>query len=152
MELTVKTSISIPKHLKKVQDDTFWKASANEWWKLMQPYIPMQTGALSTTTDIKITDKYKSGKNKGKVKSLSKQKIADIAESNENITGKKGTGTILFTAPYAVRNYNGNFNFRTDKHILASSKWDKAAEPTQKPKLVNFMQKYADSGRLKLDE
>jgi hypothetical protein len=60
-------------------------------------------------------------------------------------------GQIEHTAPYAHYIYDGHFHFRRDLHPLASREWDRAAEPTQKPKLVREMQKYVDSGRLKLD-
>ena len=53
--------------------------------------------------------------------------------------------------PYAAYIYNGNFNFRKDQHPLASREWDKAAKPTQLPKLVKSLQAYADSGRLRIN-
>lgn len=58
-------------------------------------------------------------------------------------------GQIEHTVPYAAYIYNGNFRFRKDQHPKASRRWDKAAEPTQKPKLIHSMQAYVDSGRLK---
>lgn len=57
---------------------------------------------------------------------------------------------IEYRAPYASTVYNQNRNFRTDKHELASSRWDEAAAPTQSPKLIEALQAYVDSGRLKL--
>lgn len=60
-------------------------------------------------------------------------------------------GQIEHTVPYAHCIYDGNFRFRKDMHPLASRAWDKAAEPTQKPKLITAMQRFVDSGRLKLD-
>lgn len=58
---------------------------------------------------------------------------------------------IEYTVPYSVRVYNGErFNFRKDIHPLAGAKWDKRAEPTQKPLLIREMQAYIDSGKLKL--
>ena len=59
---------------------------------------------------------------------------------------------IEHTVPYAARMYNGHFNFRKDQHPLASREWDKAAKPTQLPKLVRAMQAYVDSGRLRLHD
>lgn len=59
-------------------------------------------------------------------------------------------GQITHNAPYAARCYNGNFNFRKDRHPLATSQWDKAAMLTQHPLLVKTMQNYVDSGRLKI--
>lgn len=70
------------------------------------------------------------------------------------LVGNKVTitsGQIEHTAPYARYIYNGErFNFRKDPHELASAKWDKAAEPTQKPKLVRTLQAYVDRGGLNL--
>ncbi len=57
---------------------------------------------------------------------------------------------ITYKTPYASAVYTQNRNFRKDLHPLASSKWDKAAEPTEKPKLIAALQAYVDSGRLKL--
>ena len=54
--------------------------------------------------------------------------------------------------PYAAAVYNKNRNYRKDKAPKASAHWDMAAAPTQKPKLIASMQKYVDSGRLKLSE
>lgn len=59
---------------------------------------------------------------------------------------------IEHTVPYARYQYNGSgFNFRRDKNPQASAKWDKAAAPTQLPKLASSLQAYIDQGRLKLD-
>ena len=60
-------------------------------------------------------------------------------------------GQIEHTVPYAHYIYDGHFRFRKDQHPLATREWDKAAEPTQKPKLIQEMQTYVDSGRLGFD-
>jgi len=60
-------------------------------------------------------------------------------------------GQIEHVVPYANRMYEGHYRFRKDLHPLASREWDQAARPTQEPKLINAMQGYVDSGRLKLD-
>lgn len=114
MRIEVTSNVDIPKYMKKINDKAFWTYAANEWWKLYQPYVPFQTGALARTVTF-------------------------------------GAGTITHTVPYAHKMYEGNFNFRTDKHSLASRKWDKAAAPAQKAKLVAAMQEYINSGRLKLN-
>ena len=60
-------------------------------------------------------------------------------------------GEIEHTVPYARYQYYGEFHhFSREQHPKASAKWDLAAEPTQKPKLIAAMQGYIDSGRLKL--
>ena len=58
---------------------------------------------------------------------------------------------IEYTVPYSLHIYRGEkFNFRKDIHPLAGARWDKRAEPTQKPLLIKEMQAYVDSGKLKL--
>lgn len=141
--IKVKAHINVPGTVKKVNDPTFWKFSANEWHKLITPYTPMDTGTLSESVKIK---------------------------------GKSGTGEIEYNAPYAHYLYQGQLMvdpetgssyaragtkkvytendlvMSKDRHPLASKEWDKAAEPTQKPKLISAMQGYIDSGRLNLNE
>lgn len=101
--------------MKKIEDDSFWKFAANEWWLLISPYTPMDTGTLWQSV---------------------------------NIHPKE----IEYTQPYSHRIYEGNFNFKTDMHPLASRQWDKAAQPTQEGNLIDAMQAYIDSGRLKLND
>lgn len=57
---------------------------------------------------------------------------------------------ITHTVPYAHKMYEGHYNFKRDKHPRASRMWDKAAEPTQKPKLVREIQAFIDGGGLNL--
>lgn len=66
--------------------------------------------------------------------------------STVSITPKQAEHTV----PYAHCQYEGDFNHASNKNPLASRRWDQAAEPTQKPKLIRAMQKYVDSGRLEL--
>ena len=139
----VDVNINNSKRLSQVRAKGFWKFAATEWWKLITPYTPMQTGTMSEQVEIR---------------------------------GETGSGEIEYTAPYAHYLYKGELmvdsvtrssyaragtkkvyagkelNISKNKHPLASKEWDKAAEPTQKPKLVDAMQKYIDSGRLNLDE
>ncbi len=140
MSVTVETHIDIESNLDKVRDKEFWLFAANEWWRLVTPYVPMDSGALATTTDIEVP----------KGEKLSESVIESIAKSSGNIKGKEGYAEIEYISPYAEPMYENDYNFRTDKHPLASSQWDKAAEPQQKPKLIGAMQDYVDSGRLNL--
>lgn len=143
--MRVETKINVPETVKQVRDPTFWKYAASEWHRLITPYTPMETGTLSESVEIK---------------------------------GEKGNGSIEYTAPYAHYQYEGkvmgpsfynpdfgfwsppgkpkhytgaSLKYSKEKHPLASAKWDKAAEPTQKPKLIRAMQGYIDSGRLELE-
>ena len=57
---------------------------------------------------------------------------------------------IYYVMNYATYVYHGDhMNFQTQHHPLACSHWDKAAEPTQLPKLKQAMQGYINT-RLKL--
>lgn len=138
-KIEVTSSVEIPKHLAKINNADFWKFAATEWWRLMYPYIPFSTGVLMSTTDISVKEK------------MTEQEAINKALSSNNFKAEGNcTGVINFNAPYAHAAYDSNRGFRTDTHPLASSKWDKAAEPTEKPKLIAALQKYVDSGRLKL--
>ena len=143
MRIKVEVNINIQKDLAKARDPKLWKFAATEWWKLITPYTPMQTGTMSEQVEIR---------------------------------GEEGAGEIEYTTPYSHYLYEGKLmvdavtgssyaragtkkvyadkelNISKAKHPLASKKWDKAAEPTQKPELVDAMQKYVDSGRLNLGE
>ena len=139
----VKNHIDIPKHIKEVKDPDFWKFGAHEWWRLLDPYTPMETGTMSKQV---------------------------------NIRGEEGNGTVHYLAPQAHYLYKGELMvdpktgssyaregtkkvyagrelcIKKSKHPLATKEWDKAATPTQKPKLIRAMQGYIDSGRLRLGE
>lgn len=112
MEIEFKCNINPQKITNKVQSNkTFWNTAHLEWWRLMQPYTPFQTGALM---------------------------------NNVTIT-EKG---IKYKSPYAHKMYDGTgINFRSDKHRLASAHWDKAAKPSQLPKLAQTLNNYIKSGR-----
>lgn len=114
ISLKVESDINIPARMKAIRDPKLWKFAASEWHRLCDPYVPMRTGVLKDTVDIR---------------------------PNE----------IVYRAPYARYQYEGNFNHRKDLHPKASRQWDKAAMPTEAPKLIRSMQRYIDSGRVKLD-
>lgn len=55
--------------------------------------------------------------------------------------------------PYSRYQYEGTrFHFTKTYHPKATAHWDKAAEPTQKPKLISSLQAYIDSGRIRLND
>lgn len=53
MKMKVTSHIDVGRNLKRVQNDGLWKFAANEWWKLMTPYVPMDTGTLSEQVEIR---------------------------------------------------------------------------------------------------
>lgn len=124
MSFSVEARINTQELLSRVRNPSFWSFAANEWHRLITPYTPMETGVLAESVNIK---------------------------------GESGGGFVEYTAPYAHYQYSGRshggrkLNYSREKHPLASAEWDKAAEPVQKPKLVRAMQKYIDTGRLRLE-
>lgn len=137
--MSVTSNIDIPKHLAKVNGDEFWKFGATEWWKLITPYTPMETGTLFESTTIRPKEiEYNAP-------------YAHYLYHGELMVDPE-TGS-SYAKKDAKKVYAGTeLQFDKSKHPLASKEWDKAAEPTQKPKLIDSMQKYVDSGRLNLGE
>ena len=126
---------------KVINDWGLWMFAATEWHRLYMPYIPFDTGTLANTVVI-------------------------------------SPGCIIHTAPYAHYQYAGKVygpNYpvtesgrvvgyysppikrptgralQYHRNPLASKKWDKKAEATQKPKLISSLQRYINSGRLNLN-
>lgn len=114
MEVKFKCDINPNRIAAKIAESKeFWTIAHLEWWRLITPYTPFQTGNLAE--DVTIT-----------------------AEA------------IKYNSPYANRMYKGdNFNFRKDKHPLASARWDRAAKPSQLPCLARTLNNYIKSGRFK---
>ena len=50
MKCKVISHIDVGRNLKRVQNDGLWKFAAEEWWKLMTPYVPMDTGDVIETS------------------------------------------------------------------------------------------------------
>ena len=115
MRLEVQSNLDIPAYIRAVKDPKMWKFAASVWRRLVEPYVPMQTGTLKDTVDV---------------------------------NGSAGQGEIVYKVPYAHYQYEGQFNHRKDMHPKASRQWDKAALPTEQPKLIRSLQKYIDSGRV----
>ena len=138
-KVTVKANINVKKHMAKVQDDDFWTFGANEWWKDITLYTPMQEGTLSETVEIRPKE----------IEYLSPS--ANYLHRGELMVDPD-TGS-SYARQGAKKVYTGTpLVMSKAKHSLATKEWEKAAEPTQKPKLIDAMQDYIDSGRLKLNE
>ena len=46
MKVSVESHIDVAANIKKIRNPEFWKFGANEWWKLISPYTPMNSGNL----------------------------------------------------------------------------------------------------------
>ena len=130
----------------KVLNDTgFWKYAATEWHRLYKDYVPMKNGILYnrvtiTPKQIEHTAPYAHYQYEGRA----------YGPNYPNTEGKRAVG--FFSQPNQTKKPTGKaLNYIKDQHPKACAHWDKAAAPTQTPKLVQAMQLYIDSGRLKLE-
>lgn len=124
-------------------DEGLWTFAATEWHRLYKKYVPFESGALRDTVvirpkEIEHTVPYAHYQYEGVVYSpsfpITENGIITGFFSKRN-TAKKKTHRLL-----------------TYKNALASRKWDKKAKSTQKTALIEAVQGYIDSGRLKLNE
>ncbi len=137
MRVSAKIQINEQKHILAMQDDAFWLYAANEWWKLVTPYAPMETGTTSEMVEVRPKE----------FEYLSPQ-THYLYKGELMVDPDTGSS---WARQGAKKVYTGKeLNISKDRHPLASKEWDKAAEPFQKPKLARAMQEYIDSGRLSL--
>ena len=142
MKITIDLSkLNFQGHGEKIMNDrAFWTFAATEWHKLYLLYVPVAEGNLGTQVvirpkEIEHTAPYAHYQYEGIVYGPN-YPISD----GFNVTGywspphKKPTGKRL-----------------KYKNAKASAKWDQAAAGTQFPKLIDSLQAYIDSGRIKLD-
>lgn len=142
MEIKIESQIDVAHLMRKVQAPAFWKYSANEWWKLLTPYTPMETGTMSETVKVK-----------GEMSEGSIEYISPNAHYlyRGELMVDPATGSSYARAG-AKKVYTGvPLTISKERHPLASKEWDKAAEPLQKPKLIRAMQDYVD-GRINFNE
>lgn len=123
-------------------DNAFWTYAASTWHRLYKPYVPFDTGTLRNTVrirpgEIEHTEPY-----------AHYQYAGEVYGPNYPLY-KNGVHIGFFSQPDRPKRKMGRpLKY---KHPRASKEWDKAAEPTQKPKLISSLQSYIDQGRLKLD-
>lgn len=143
MRFSIKCHIDIPDTVAKVEDEKLWIFAANEYHKLLAPYVPKQSGALNDTK--KIT----SGNSYGKIeyKSIYAHYIHE-----GRLMVDSGTGSSWAKKGHKKVYSGATLNLKHNKNPLASANWEKVAEPVQKPKLIKSMQDYVDRGRLKLND
>ncbi len=138
MKCKVISHIDVGRNLKRVQNDGLWKFAAEEWWKLMTPYVPMDTGTLSRQVEIRPGE------------------VEYTAPYAHYMYEGRAMGPAYYDPDYGFwsppgekKHYTGKkLDLSGGKHPLASAHWDKAAEPVQKPKLIAAMQRYIEKGGL----
>lgn len=133
MKISVEVDIDTQKCLNKVDNDGFWTFAAYEWWRLITPYVPMETGTLSESVEIR------------------PKEIEYIAPYAHYLYRGELMVDPVTGSSYAEKDskkiYTGKeLDLTHNKHPLSSKEWDKAAEPSQKPKLIQSMQGYLHRG------
>ena len=142
MELKIENRVNIPAVMLKVENPAFWKYAASEWWKLLTPYTPMDTGTMSES--VKISGDPKEGLIEYRAPYAHYLYQGELMVDPATGSSYAGQGV--------KKVYTGqDLVISKERHPLASKEWDKAAEPLQKPKLIRAMQGYIDSGRLNLN-
>lgn len=119
--------LTIEKGISFIIDDEFKQFMHEEFYKIMFPYIPYDTGELSSTTN----ETYGS---------LTDEQSMSIGLLSGNIDE---TG-ITFDAPYAARDYYESRNWRREKHPLATENWGEEAFNAHEQELINTLQEYTD--------
>lgn len=126
----------------RLTGDRLGKFAAAEWHRLYKDYVPMQKGVLYNQVsigpwEIEHTAPYAHYAYKGEVYGPS----YPISE------GRCTAG--FFSPKNRPKHPTGRMlKFDRSMHPRACAKWDQAAEPVQKPKLMRAMQKFIDGGGL----
>lgn len=141
-------SIDIPasKIAKKVNNDRgFWTYAAEKWHELYKQYVPFREGVLYNTVTI-----------------TPKQIVHTAPYAHYQYTGavygpnipiREHGRVVGWYSPVAPKHPTGkSLKYSQAQHLRAAKEWDKAAEPTQAPKLAAQMQAYIDTGRLNLND
>lgn len=139
----VSSSINAAAIRRKVDSDSaFWTFAATEWLRLYKPYVPFDTGTLANTVTIT------PGCIEHTAPYAHYQYTGEVYGPNIPIT-ESGRVVGYYSPP---RKSPTGRALTYHRNPRASKEWDKAAEPTQKPKLISSLQSYIDSGRLKLND
>lgn len=130
---------------KAENDPAFWTFAATEWHRLYKDYVPMNQGDLYNKVTIV-------------PKEITHNAPYAHYQYEGNVYGpnipimENGTPVGFFSPPGKPKSKTGRkLKYSKALHPKASAKWDKAAAPTQLPKLAQSLQNYIDSGRLNLD-
>lgn len=142
MKITVtsESHIDVSKLVGMVDNDAFWIFATEQWHDLIRPYVPMDTGIMEkrviiTPKQIEYTAPY-----------AHYQYMGEVYGPNIPIT-QGGVVVGFFSKPGVVKHPTGaSLNYKRDKNPLASARWDKAAEPSQKAALIAALQAYVDRG------
>lgn len=121
-----------------MNNNPFWKFAAAEWHRLYKAYVPFNQGKLFNTVDIRPNEIEHT------VPYAHYQYTGEVYGPNYPIFS--GGRIVGWKSPPRKHPTGKALKYKNPK---AAKEWDKAAAPTQMPKLVSTLQNYVDSGRLK---
>lgn len=134
--------INKEKYIRAVNSSEFWTFAASEWYRLISPYTPRDIGNLMSNVTITAGEiTYNSPYAHYLYEGQAMGPNIPLVKDGEIIgfMSKKGT----------KKHYTGKkLNISRSRSPKASAHWDKAAKPTELPKLARAMEKYVESGRL----
>ena len=123
----------------------FWTFAATQWHRLYMDYVPMDTGMLRNT--VRITP----GVIEHIVPYAHYQYMGEVYGPNRPIY--EGERVVGWYSPTIKKHPTGRALKYSHKYApKATKEWDKAAERTQYDKLIDTLQRYVDSGRLRLHD
>ena len=141
--VTGEARIDLSKALNKV-DDRFWTFAAAEWHRLYTPYVPMDSGTLAQQVVIE-------PKTITHTAPYAHYQYAGAAYGPSFPIAENGAIVGFYSKPGKPKHPTGKaLRYRKDQHPLSSARWDKAAEPAQKARLIRALQGYVDGGGLNL--
>lgn len=145
MGVSVHVNIDVEGTVAKVRDPAFWKFAATEYHKLLSPYVPFETGTLDETV------RYNAGSGNSEIEYYAPF-AHYIYEGLAMGPSYYSEGYGFWSPPGQPKHYTGKpLAIKTSGHPKATAHWDEAAEATQKPKLIQALQVYIDSGGISFE-
>ncbi len=109
VEITSKVTVNLDRVFKAVMDDSFKTQIVNEFYTLADPYVPMDTGDLATTTNI----------------------TPEFVEYSVPYAHYQWEGKNLRSG--------GELNYNKEKHAKATSHWDKVFMDMEGDKFIKYV-------------
>lgn len=142
MKIRVIDKINMKEATKTIQSDELWFFAANEWKRLVGPYVPRKTGTLMNTTDVKPKEvcyrvPYARYMYNGILYVDPKYRVGGFTSNN---------GATWFSRPNVKKVSSGrSLRIGRGSNPKASKEWDKAAiKDKQDLLLAKSIQKWID--------
>lgn len=140
------------KALERIHQPSVGMMCSKEWHKLCKPYIPVDTGALSSKVEYKPFEiiykmKYAHYQYTGVVYEDPVYKVAGFQTSSGAWYSRPGVKKVMRTVPTGNRKVNLQYN--KSANPMATDHWDIAAQNAGKDKeLAKLINRYVNRGHL----